>query len=233
MNLKTQNGFTLIELSIVIVIIGLIVAGVVGGQALVKQAKLRSVILDINMFSVGVNTFYLEYNSLPGDMNNAGDYWSGAYEGNGNNRIDLGPNNGHNSNLEERAVWEHLELAGLITFEDDNSDGTYDTPYPDGNYVNRYSTTQNTLNFSGPGPISAGAYWQGILSSQQAYYIDSKMDDGMPATGEVLSTIGHYRITADCYNGPWPPIPSNTYILSDDDQVEKGCRMQFNKVWPK
>ncbi len=44
-NLKM--GFTLIELSIVIVIIGLIVAGIIGGQSLVRQAKVRPIITNI------------------------------------------------------------------------------------------------------------------------------------------------------------------------------------------
>ena len=66
LNMRTNTGFTLIELSIVIVIIGLIVAGVVGGQAIVKQSKLRSLISEIDLFHVSINSFYLEYNYLPG-----------------------------------------------------------------------------------------------------------------------------------------------------------------------
>lgn len=76
-----QQGFTLVELSIVIVIIGLIVAGIVGGQTLVKQAQLRSVYADANKYKVAINAFKLEYNQLPGDMDNAHDYWPGCNSG--------------------------------------------------------------------------------------------------------------------------------------------------------
>ena len=57
--LKASSGFTLIELSIVIVIIGLIVAGVVGGQVLVKQAKLKGVVSDVEKYRTALNAFKL------------------------------------------------------------------------------------------------------------------------------------------------------------------------------
>lgn len=72
----SDKGFSLIELSIVIVIIGLIVASVVGGAAIVRASKFRVLISDINKIEVAVNTFTLEYKALPGDMRNAKDYWS-------------------------------------------------------------------------------------------------------------------------------------------------------------
>ena len=52
-----RRGFTLIELSIVIVIIGLIVAGVVGGQSVIKQAKLKTIIQDVNKYTVANHMF--------------------------------------------------------------------------------------------------------------------------------------------------------------------------------
>lgn len=71
---KRESGFTLVELSIVIVIIGLVLAGIVGGQTLVRQAQLKSIASDINSFNIAINTFKLEYKSVPSDMNNAESY---------------------------------------------------------------------------------------------------------------------------------------------------------------
>jgi prepilin-type N-terminal cleavage/methylation domain-containing protein len=65
-----QGGFTLIELSIVLVIIGLIVGGVLVGQDLIRAAYIRAQITQIEKFNAAVNTFYGKYQALPGDMNN-------------------------------------------------------------------------------------------------------------------------------------------------------------------
>jgi prepilin-type N-terminal cleavage/methylation domain-containing protein len=63
------NGFTLIELSIVLVIIGLIVGGVLVGRDLIAAAQMRSLITQIEKYNTAVNTFRTKYdNILPGDM---------------------------------------------------------------------------------------------------------------------------------------------------------------------
>src|SRR6187549_3006919 len=65
---RNQKGFTLIELSIVLVIIGLIVGGVLVGRDLIKAAQLRKQISQITDVNLGANTFKLKYNALPGDI---------------------------------------------------------------------------------------------------------------------------------------------------------------------
>ena len=64
-----NSGFTLIELSIVLVIIGLIVGGVLVGQNLIAAATVRAQITQIEKYNQAVNTFYGKYQALPGDMN--------------------------------------------------------------------------------------------------------------------------------------------------------------------
>ena len=105
-NLKKNKGFTLVELSIVIVIIGLIVAGVVGGQSLVKQSKIRALISDYNKYNIAVNAFKLEYNGLPGDLSNASAFGLGT-SGNGDKWI-------HHRTTENLYSWGHLSSSGLI-----------------------------------------------------------------------------------------------------------------------
>jgi len=110
-----NNGFTLLELSIVIVIIGLIVAGISAGQSLVRQAQLRSFVTELASLETAVNTFRLQYSAIPGDMNNASSYWgtggAGACptsdcNGNGNRQI--------NTNDERFRAWQHLAFADVI-----------------------------------------------------------------------------------------------------------------------
>jgi len=65
---NTASGFTLIELSIVLVIIGLIVGGILVGQDLIKAAEVRAQITQIEKYNQAVNTFRAKFNALPGDM---------------------------------------------------------------------------------------------------------------------------------------------------------------------
>lgn len=70
-NPSKRSAFTLIELSIVLVIIGLIVVGVTGGSSLVASAQLRGLITEVNNYRVAVNTFKAARNQLPGDYASA------------------------------------------------------------------------------------------------------------------------------------------------------------------
>ena len=79
-------AFSLIELSIVLIIIGLLVSGIVGGQSLIQTAKQRAFINELRNWDVAVNTFYSTKGKLPSDVNNdgrigqyAGDNYNGYF----------------------------------------------------------------------------------------------------------------------------------------------------------
>lgn len=63
-------AFTLIELSVVLVVIGLIVGGVLVGQDLIKAAAIRATVTQVEQFNTAANTFFGKYGYLPGDMPN-------------------------------------------------------------------------------------------------------------------------------------------------------------------
>lgn len=75
MSRKKIQGFSLAELSIVLIIVSLLVAGVSGGSRLIEQTKLRSVISEVDEYKTALRTFKGIYGYLPGDMPNADSYW--------------------------------------------------------------------------------------------------------------------------------------------------------------
>ncbi len=179
---KNTGGFTLVELSIVLIIIGLIIGGILVGKDLIRNAELRSVLTDIEQFRAAANTFKSKYNALPGDMTNAENFWGSdtpcpdgglAYDtkrtitcnGNGDGIINF-----VNSNRGEAfRFWQQLSNAGLISWPLTgiawlNSD---QWGYPgqnvpstrisaDAGYFARYADA--AIDFAGSGDMFTGAY---------------------------------------------------------------------------
>lgn len=128
---KHNSGFSLVELSIVLVILGLLTGGILGGQALIKAAELRSVTTEFNTWLTAVNTFKGKYFQLPGDMNNATQFWgradNGSFsgqcadpdddEGSGTQTCNGNGDGMVDEEYEELRFWQHLANAGLINGE--------------------------------------------------------------------------------------------------------------------
>lgn len=73
-NIFKSNGFSLIELSIVLIIIGLIIVGIVGGASLIRSAKTVALINELRGYDTAVNAFYVAKGRLPGDVNEKGTF---------------------------------------------------------------------------------------------------------------------------------------------------------------
>ncbi|MFI4984342.1 MAG: type II secretion system protein [Rickettsiales bacterium] len=118
--MRKIKGFTLVELSIVIVIIGFLVAAITSGASMIKQAEMRSVINDLQSFRTAYNNFIAAYGAVPGDMVVASSYWpNGACaqtdsncNGNGNGLIEATTTNAEPD--EVRGALKQLALAGMI-----------------------------------------------------------------------------------------------------------------------
>jgi len=113
---KYQSGFTLIEIAIVLVIIGLLLGGVLKGQEMINNSKVRNTITSLDGIAAAIYSYQDRYKALPGDDPNADTRWGlAAGLGNGDGVID-GPWNSVDGGTDESAlVWEHLRQAGLIT----------------------------------------------------------------------------------------------------------------------
>lgn len=131
---RSDHGFTLVEISIVLAIIGLLVGGIMAGQSLTRSAQVRSVATDIGTYTTAFNQFMTEFSALPGDMVNATTYWGSANgngttaacysasktteatcNGNGNSVIYVtNPATAALDSTEQFLAWQHLANAGLI-----------------------------------------------------------------------------------------------------------------------
>ncbi len=125
-------AFTLIEIAIALIIIGLVAGGIVVGQNMIRTSEIRAVASDVEKYQLGIATFRMKYHALPGDMQNATDFWGAADgAGNGNTAIcktttatSIATCNGNGDNAvrpdvisshEEARLWQHLANAGIIS----------------------------------------------------------------------------------------------------------------------
>ena len=125
-----RAGFSLVELSIVLVILGLLTGGILTGQNLIRAAELRAVSTEYNQYVTALHTFQDKYFALPGDMRNATDFWgaepaancpgtsatpstgTATCNGDGNGIVDM--TTAATIGNEKFRFWQHLANAGLI-----------------------------------------------------------------------------------------------------------------------
>lgn len=130
-----QRGFSLVELSIVLVILGLLTGGILAGQSLIRAAELRSVTRDFARYQAAIYGFRDKYMGLPGDLSNAESFWGTLAPGNRttcNNTPATGlPTcNGNGDGYIDHAyyekfrAWQHLANAGMI---EGKYTGTFDS----------------------------------------------------------------------------------------------------------
>src|SRR3954469_24564713 len=84
---RSQAGFTLVEIAIVLVIIGLLLGGILKGQEMIIQAKIKNIINDFNGLSAAMYSYQDRYRALPGDDFNAASRWAGLQSGDGNGQF--------------------------------------------------------------------------------------------------------------------------------------------------
>lgn len=131
---KSISGFSLVELSIVLVILGLLTGGILTGQNLIRAAEMRSLTVNFQKFQTATYTFRDKYFQLPGDMSNATNFWGAAggsgtgsacftvastttetCNGDGNAIVNVPAGGTGNWLYGERFhFWKHLANAGLI-----------------------------------------------------------------------------------------------------------------------
>ena len=117
---RSRRGFTLIELSIVLVIIGLIAGSILVGREMIAAAEIRALIRQMESYNAAVNAFKQKYGCIPGDCKDAVDYGLGISggdgdNGDGNGRVDVVVNDASSIGIETQHFWYHLHRANMIS----------------------------------------------------------------------------------------------------------------------
>jgi prepilin-type N-terminal cleavage/methylation domain-containing protein len=218
---RNANAFSLVELSIVLVILGLLVGGILAGQSLIRASELRSVIAEQSRWLTATQAFRDKYFALPGDMSNATSIWGkdstycsshpgsvgtpGTCNGNGNGQLYGG---GANSTGEMYQYWKQLVLAGLMEGTYTGIGGSAGEPVIGTNSppakLSPAGWSATYFDNSDSGSASMWALNDGnmfifggqntgnwnstnTLRTQELWNIDTKLDDGKPAAGKVIS----------------------------------------------
>ncbi len=247
-----KSGFSLLELALVVIIIGLILGGIAVGRGLIKSSQLQAVAGEYARYVAAVKAFQEKYLEMPGDFAAATDIWGalnntpancitiaspntvGTCNGDGNGTITTQSGGAYATTYYEQfRAWQHLANAGLISgsYSGVSTSGTYrytiGTNIPSsamgggGWRLIHYTPVDQALGVAGLPALTAGdipynlVLWFGgayvgdsnlmgsIISPSDAFDLDTKLDDGRPNTGKLVSQSNTAPIncaTGDVYN---------------------------------
>ncbi len=213
---QKKHGFTLVEMSIVIIIIGFLIAGLLIGQSMLRNSRVRAITAEAANYTLAISNFRDKYQALPGDFAGASSVWSSVSNGNGDGLVTV---NISNANLAEQFLaWQHLSKAEMIKGSFTGAAGAAGVR----DRVPGNNVPESQLSNAGWGLISvtlndiAGGYtqipytapdiapnlllWLGkgsvsgtadsqkpVLSPHEANDIDTKSDDGLPGSGKIIA----------------------------------------------
>lgn len=218
-----QAGFTLVEIAIVLVIIGLLLGGILKGQEMITQAKIKNLINDMNGLSAAMVSYQDRYRALPGDDVQAATRWTTTtpplpvYSGNGDgnfgaltaSKYNLFPTAGPtNCTAESQCFWWHLRLSGFVP----GATSGQAAIQPPNNAVNGIIGVQTT----GYG-FSSNIMCTSNLPDKVAIAVDTQMDDGASASGQIrgdLATTPNADVPAGAPTATaYQETGTNQYIL--------------------
>jgi prepilin-type N-terminal cleavage/methylation domain-containing protein len=224
---QKQSGFTLVEIAIVLVIIGLLLGGILKGQEMITQAKIKNVVSDFNGISSALYAYQDRYRQLPGDDSNANTRWNlggNCASGTPGNGVIEGPYN--TTGQESNCFWQDLRAAGFVAGQ---TTGASSLQQPT-NAASGMIGVQTGSGAATPTPVMAATGGGGFsslmmcstgLPDKIAIAVDTQLDDGVNFSGTmrgqgqtgpnptILATVTSTAGTADFY----AETGSNTYTI--------------------
>ena len=182
---RHQNGFTLVEIAIVLVIIGLLLGGVLKGQELINSAKVKNMATDFRNVPLYIYGYQDRFKALPGDDKNVATNLTGGTLATtngtpGNGKIE-GPWKDPALTDESALFWQHVRLAGLATGATTPAPTGYLPTNADGGQIGVQSTASAYIGGMTGAYLVCSAGVQGRYAKQ----LDATMDDGVHTTGSM------------------------------------------------
>ena len=207
--MRRQSGFTLIEIAIVLVIIGLLLGGVLKGQELITSARVRNLISQQDGVKAAYFGFLDRFRALPGDYNQATTNITGATV-NGNNNGQIQSTGGGGAIDEHVAVWEHLSKAGFITGSYTYAAGAETTASAPTNPYARYlRLIYDNVYGTGTPTTRHNLKTGNQIPSDILAEVDRKIDDGV-ATGGAFQ----FSVYDGGGTGGTAPTPASCYAAA-------------------
>ncbi|MDR1996304.1 prepilin-type N-terminal cleavage/methylation domain-containing protein [Azonexus sp.] len=199
-----QTGFTLVEIAIVLVIIGLLLGGVLKGQELINSAKVKNLANDFRNIPIYIYGYQDRFRALPGDDVNVTTHLAGATKASsgGGGGVGDGVINGawfSATNTEETFLfWQHVRLAGFApgSTDIDNLDA-YIPRNAEGGRIGVTGANNPPIKDAN-GNNLRGTFFicSANISGKFAKQLDMMMDDGNTATGSMM-TAANQTVTGN------------------------------------
>lgn len=187
-----QSGFTLVEIAIVLVIIGLLLGGVLKGQELIENGRVKNAANDMNGISAAYNSYLDRYRRLPGDdgpiatLTARGGQWTttGITAGDNNGVLVIAAANTFTGVAEGAAFFQHLRASGFITGNPGDV-GVNALP------TNAWGGRLGVVNAAVQGrPTARVSVCLGNVPGKAAAALDVQLDDGLANSGTLRATQG-------------------------------------------
>jgi prepilin-type N-terminal cleavage/methylation domain-containing protein len=214
---RYASGFTLIEIAIVLVIIGLLLGGVLKGQELITGARVRNLISQQDGIKAAFFGFQDRFRALPGDYATASTNINNvSLNGNGNGRIE--PNAAAPAfTHEEILAWNHLTAAGFLNGSFTTASGdalATDTNNPKNPYSVYIQIIYDQVYGTGTPPFKHNLKTGNQVPVEIIAEVDRKIDDGLPFAGGFQYSVyvpngGTALTPTDCVNGAGPTATWN------------------------
>lgn len=189
-NANTQKGFTLVEIAVVLVIIGLLLGAILQGTELIDNSRIKKASSDISSISAAFISYQDRYKRLPGDDGNLatltarGGDWATITQGGNNNGVLTAPlANTWSGGNEHDNFWQHLRAAGYIA---GNPADAGATSLPRNAWGGLMGVTVDAMG----GGLNGPKVCMSQVPGKAAAALDLQLDDGLGNSGSIRATLG-------------------------------------------